>query len=1155
MFGQQGNDLIRGGIDDDFIEGGPGSDTLFGDDDQDDIVGGSSAYDGVIDGVRDGEGTLDGQDVIEGGDDHDVITGDNAWLVRPEVGGFWTVDPGTSDRVTRHVFLWDSASDLAGSSGGDTIEAGDGLDRVFGQHGNDTIFGNGGDDYIEGGGGADIIEGNGGEDDITGGSSALDGVIDDDRTGTGMSDGPDTISGGPDSDVIAGDNARITRPLSADEWVIDPNQGGYVVRDVLLFDLSKVGAPAAVGTSGADAISGDAGREFIFGQGGNDFITGDDGSDYIEGNDGNDLIFGGDDEDDLIGGGSANDGAIGPGSIGALLHDGNDTIHGDAESDFITGDNSRLTRPVDGSGLWKVDVNAGTYFQRDVQLFDVNSPDTTVSGDDLITGDGSRDLIWGQAENDTVHGNDGDDYIEGNNGFDTIFGDDGDDDIVGGGSAITGLISDVSLGNGLFDDGDIIEGNAGTDVIAGDNARITRPGSPDSPWNVSHPLFPGSVERSIQLFDVDSLTSPAIPGTSGGDDISGNGSRDLLFGQGGDDSMSGDAGHDYVEGNHGSDLMTGDGDQDDLVGGSSAGDGLIFGGVAPEELLDGDDTIHGNGSYDVVAGDNAWVLVTYDGAGTWNTDPNTVPGAHVRNIVLFDVSKVISQVSPLVHGDDLITGDAGRDLLFGQGGNDEVHGGDFDDYIEGNAGADLLFGDGIHFGGAPSTSQGEDDITGGNGAGTSVVGGAQGSVYLSGVSPTNLADGSDEIHGGGEDDVIVGDNATITRPVDFAGLWIRLTGFGFDIVVRDVAMPDYPPSSSVAAEDPGAFGDDEVHAGDGHDDVYGQLGDDLIFGDDGEDALVGDLGMVTKNILGDGVNDAGFDLDALIDPEQPFFETTIFQEGQLFRLVELFHFETGNPNNGADILIGGNGDDWIHGGAGNDLANGNAGVDRMFGGDDDDAMWGGPDNDFLLGGHHADNLDVKPRTGVIIGPGGNAVEFNDPLEWFTYAGTDNYQGADFIYGGYDRDVMQANDNNSAIGPEPFPPMDRLVDWVGVYNLYLICEPLYGDWMITRALSPGMLAFLQDLATGMGALDVPDEGTSGFRELGLVFAGKDTKFNAGQAHPGSPGHFVCDDGELLTTGSAGGGSGSDSSEPPEPTDDPEPIATPPGNGKGKANGKK
>ncbi|MGD2078178.1 MAG: calcium-binding protein, partial [Chloroflexota bacterium] len=295
----------------------------------------------------------------------------------------------------------------------------------------------------------------------------------------------------------------------------------------------------------------------------------------------------------------------------------------------------------------------------------------------------------------------------------------------------------------------------------------------------------------------------------------------------------------------------------------------------------------------------------------------------------------------------------------------------------------------------------------------------------------------------------------------------------------------------------GAFGHDYMEGNDGEDEMYGQQGDDFMQGNDQDDVMIGDLGNV-ETIIEDGSRQAQIEIPA------PFIADTIYVEGTLYYEVELFSYLTGDGAEGDDIMLGGAGMDAMHGGAGADIMNGNANEDHLFGGDGPDVMWGGPDHDHLYGGWGDDYLDVVPRTAGFYGT--NEPQEADPPEWFAFGSPDNYQEIDYIYGGWDQDAMQASDG----GPGP-QSGDRLIDWVGAYNVYFVCpDPNggpYGEGVITRILSPDLIQFLQGLAEADGALDASTRNTSGFREVAIVFA-QEAADNAYPVHEEHPGHFTC-----------------------------------------------
>jgi hypothetical protein len=127
-------------------------------------------------------------------------------------------------------------------------------------------------------------------------------------------------------------------------------------------------------------------------------------------------------------------------------------------------------------------------------------------------------------------------------------------------------------------------------------------------------------------------------------------------------------------------------------------------------------------------------------------------------------------------------------------------------------------------------------------------------------------------------------------------------------------------------------------------------------------------------------------------------------------------------DDGADAIFGDLGNDWIVGGTGRD---------DMYGG------WG---NDLL----QADDNHETETTGVAA-PFDNESPDTHP----TYE--------DRAYGGAGRDVLLANTGG-----------DRLIDWVGEYNTYLVPFAPFGEATVSRTLQPFLPEFLYALSAGDGA---------------------------------------------------------------------------------------
>lgn len=416
VFAQSGDDIVSGGSGDDAIEGSAGRDVLDGDAGDDALTGGSSVRDANPTLDRDGTGQLDAGDVISGGTGDDVLAGDNA-----------RVDAGVGRRADgtplRSVQLFDLATASTpaadGTGGADRLDGGEGRDLVFGQGGADALGGGDEDDYLEGGDGADTLTGGAGEDDLVGGGSsrtgsvisisplggwAVDGLLmapssTTDVTASGLLDGNDDLDGGDASDVLLGDNGRITRsgPLA----VLDGGASGpHAVREVAMADKSP--GP----WSGSDRLVGGLGDDELYGQFDNT-RTKRAGQRHLGAPVPGDVLIGGLGDDALVGdqGVDVPTPASRIGSVDRTLKD---------KTSFFR----ELVRPR--GGLVRV----------------VTLTQAQQGGDDLLVADGGSDAVHAGAGkdvvdagggDDTVFGGDGDDALWGGTGHDRVFGGEGDD--------------------------------------------------------------------------------------------------------------------------------------------------------------------------------------------------------------------------------------------------------------------------------------------------------------------------------------------------------------------------------------------------------------------------------------------------------------------------------------------------------------------------------------------------------------------------------------------------------------------------------------------------------------------------------------------------------------------------------------------------------
>lgn len=211
IHGEDGNDIIFGGL---------LADTLFGDSGSDTISGGA------------------GNDLIEGGDDDDLLIGDLASPPQGFVYGNDTIDGGNgNDTVYGDGQGGEGAADLlyGGSgndtiigdgaegdpSGADTIYGGDGDDMIQGEPDGaegapDQIYGEDGDDFIQTGGGSDVADGGTGNDILLGGD--------------GAEGANDNLSGGDGRDILIGDGgATVMRHPVGGADTLDGGDGEDIV--------------------------------------------------------------------------------------------------------------------------------------------------------------------------------------------------------------------------------------------------------------------------------------------------------------------------------------------------------------------------------------------------------------------------------------------------------------------------------------------------------------------------------------------------------------------------------------------------------------------------------------------------------------------------------------------------------------------------------------------------------------------------------------------------------------------------------------------------------------------------------------------------------------------------------------------------------------
>lgn len=434
---------------DDYLDGGAGSDKLFGGA-GDDLLDGGSGNDRLS-----GEA---GDDELIGGDGDDKLWGDLDYVTYNQDQQIGETHGTLKIFNRQYAAGFDAEGDdiLDGGAGNDELRGGGGDDVLKGGEGNDTLVGGAGADVLDGGTGDDIIY-----------RDADDTIVF--RTG----DGHDQITSAPGGllriEGLTTDQFLISSAIGFDGFQYltlafgDDSisiQGGFlggnqtyqigtatlIQRELMLYAPSldiqgRDTNDTIYGSNQADTLGGGFGNDAFYGQGGNDTLRGDAG---------NDLLVGGTGDDSL-------DGGVGNDTYMFTQGDGQDTIldsplsvfrfeNGIAPEtvslgQFMGSDGSQYLRIAYGgndavsikNGLLDLgqiyEFGTQNLTQRDLLkyapgLITVGSYDA-----DILHGSYQTDTLTGNSGNDTLEGRTGDDHLDGGLGFDTYiynFGDGAD---------------------------------------------------------------------------------------------------------------------------------------------------------------------------------------------------------------------------------------------------------------------------------------------------------------------------------------------------------------------------------------------------------------------------------------------------------------------------------------------------------------------------------------------------------------------------------------------------------------------------------------------------------------------------------------------------------------------------------------------------------
>lgn len=358
-------EILTGTAAGDRLDGGDGSQTIFGLDGDDLIVGGRDSLDSrdinntipiadlddrteshdAADALYGGAGNDTimggaGDDTLDGGAGDDVLRGQAGVDVFRGGAGIDTVDYSMESPFQLLVNLETNVAS-GGTGTGDTfygienlIGSDDRIDRFVGNEAGNHFWGRGGGDYFNGRAGDDILDG-GADGDILYGEGGNDTII----GGAGQ----DYLDGGAGTDTVVyeGSAAGVTVDLGAGTASGGDADGpvqivgrGMVIRHDILRGFENV-----VGSMHDDRLIGDGRANLLSGGAGNDTLTGGLGPDTLAGGAGSDTA----DYSDRTGGvrldlshaGSGGDTYV---SIENLSGSGfGDRIHGDDAANLLTG--------------------------------------------------------------------------------------------------------------------------------------------------------------------------------------------------------------------------------------------------------------------------------------------------------------------------------------------------------------------------------------------------------------------------------------------------------------------------------------------------------------------------------------------------------------------------------------------------------------------------------------------------------------------------------------------------------------------------------------------------------------------------------------------------------------------------------------------------
>jgi Ca2+-binding RTX toxin-like protein len=590
-------------------------------------------------------------DIIDGGDGHDTIFGDQ----------------GTDL--------------LDGDCGNDVVVGGDAIDLMWGGEGDDTLEGGAGIDLMFGGTGFDVLRyGRSGEavnvdlsnPQATGGGEASDDLI---------AALLDLLVSTQDPQTLVS-NALFTQMLESlgeiggDESILE-------VGDFFNVDIEGI-----EGSAYSDRLGGNAADNRLLGLGGNDTLVGAAGNDTLDGGGGADSMTGGagndaytvDSSSDRVaeadGGGTDSVATTLPAyTLGSWIENGRILATGTASLSgnelanvLVSGRGNNLIEGKGGIDTVSYAGGIAGFVGVTVSLATASPQATGGSGTDTLI---SIENLVGSDESDRLTGNSGANVLVGGDGNDTLNGGAGNDTLEGG-----------VWGDTYFVDaaGDVVR-----ELSAADGFDDLVSASID--WTLGNHLEYLTLTGSARIGKGNSLDNR----------LTGNAQANTLEGDAGNDTLDGSTGADTLKGGSGNDVYVIDQAADGVVESANAGYDTVRSAItytlkADLEALEltGSGAINGTGN----ALDNLIVAGNGNNVLDGSTGVDTLSYSRAASKVTVSLASTAAQATGGSGTDTLrnfenLVGSAHADRLTGNSGNNQLDGAAGADTLAGGAGNDV----------------------------------------------------------------------------------------------------------------------------------------------------------------------------------------------------------------------------------------------------------------------------------------------------------------------------------------------------------------------------------------------------------------------------------------------------------------------------------